>query len=72
MLVEGEPEQRLLTEACAIHEEDIAANRCMGELGAALFDEPGPVLTHCNAGSLATGGYGTALGVIRSGFRRWG
>ena len=66
--VKGAPEEALLAEARTIHEEDIAANRNMGELGAALLDEPGPVLTHCNAGALATGGYGTALGVIRSGF----
>ncbi|MDS4069944.1 MAG: S-methyl-5-thioribose-1-phosphate isomerase, partial [Candidatus Competibacter sp.] len=51
-----------------IHAEDIAANRRMGELGAALLGERGAVLTHCNAGALATGGYGTALGVIRHGY----
>jgi methylthioribose-1-phosphate isomerase len=56
----------LLQEANAIHQEDIAANQKMGELGAALIDQPCAVLTHCNAGALATGGYGTALGVIRS------
>ncbi|RMG59863.1 MAG: S-methyl-5-thioribose-1-phosphate isomerase [Gammaproteobacteria bacterium] len=61
----GATAERLLVEARAIHEEDIAANRRMGELGAALI-EGGEVLTHCNTGSLATGGYGTALGVIRS------
>ena len=67
--LQGDPEERLLAEARAIHEEDIAANHRMGELGAALLREsPGAVLTHCNTGSLATGGYGTALGVIRSGF----
>ncbi len=65
----GAPEARLLAEAQAIHAEDIAANHRIGELGAALVQEtPGAVLTHCNTGSLATGGYGTALGVIRSGF----
>ena len=63
----GDPAERLLAEARAIHEEDIAANQRMGELGAALLDERGAVLTHCNAGALATGGYGTALGVIRRG-----
>ncbi|MDS4042052.1 MAG: S-methyl-5-thioribose-1-phosphate isomerase [Candidatus Competibacter sp.] len=63
-----EPLARLLAEARAIHAEDIAANRRMGELGAALLDERGAVLTHCNTGSLATGGYGTALGVIRHGY----
>ncbi len=63
----GDPVERLLAEARAIHEEDIAANRRMGELGAALLGKRGAVLTHCNAGALATGGYGTALGVIRRG-----
>jgi len=63
----GDPEPALLAEARAIHEEDIAANHRMGALGAELVAEtPGGVLTHCNTGSLATGGYGTALGVIRS------
>ncbi len=60
------PEAALLAEARAIHEEDLAANRRMGELGAALIEGPCAVLTHCNAGALATGGYGTALGVIRA------
>ncbi|HEC16376.1 MAG TPA: S-methyl-5-thioribose-1-phosphate isomerase [Sedimenticola sp.] len=64
----GDPTARLLTEAQAIHQEDIAANRRMGELGAALIEGPTSVITHCNAGALATGGYGTALGVIRSAF----
>lgn len=66
--VSGDPVQGLLAEARAIHQEDIAANRRMGEQGAALLDERGAVLTHCNAGALATGGYGTALGVIREGY----
>jgi methylthioribose-1-phosphate isomerase len=54
--------------ACAekIHADDIAANYCMGELGAALIGQVDGILTHCNTGTLATGGYGTALGVIRS------
>ncbi|MGD8377990.1 MAG: S-methyl-5-thioribose-1-phosphate isomerase [Gammaproteobacteria bacterium] len=55
----------LLQEARAIHEEDVAQNRAMAEAGARLLDG-GSVLTHCNTGSLATGGYGTALGVIRT------
>jgi len=59
---------RLSAEARRIHDEDIAANRRMGELGAALIETPCSVLTHCNTGSLATGGYGTALGVIRSAY----
>ena len=70
-LPEGQdPQQRLLAEAQSIHAEDVAANRRMGELGARLLDTPGAVLTHCNTGSLATGGYGTALGVIRAGVAR--
>ncbi len=55
-------------EAIAVHEEDIAANKAMGELGASYINEQSVVMTHCNAGALATGGYGTALGVIRSAF----
>lgn len=54
-------------EAQAIQDEDLAANRQMGELGAALLGNDVGVLTHCNTGSLATAGYGTALGVIRAG-----
>jgi methylthioribose-1-phosphate isomerase len=53
-------------EAKAIYDEDLAANRAMGDLGAALIPERARVMTHCNAGALATAGYGTALGVIRS------
>lgn len=64
----ADPVAALLDEARAIQEEDLAANLCMGEHGAALLSEPGAVLTHCNTGSLATAGYGTALGVIRSGY----
>jgi methylthioribose-1-phosphate isomerase len=60
------PVAALLEEARRIHAEDVAANQCMGVAGAALVDEGSAVLTHCNAGALATGGYGTALGVIRS------
>ncbi|MFZ5662497.1 MAG: S-methyl-5-thioribose-1-phosphate isomerase [Pseudomonadota bacterium] len=54
-------------EAQAIAEEDLAANRRMGALGAALIEPGSGVLTHCNTGSLATAGFGTALGVIRAG-----
>ena len=57
----------LAREAQAIQDEDLAANRHMGELGAALLGNDAGVLTHCNTGSLATAGYGTALGVIRAG-----
>jgi methylthioribose-1-phosphate isomerase len=59
----------VLAEARAIHDADVAANRRMGELGAARLPEGRAVLTHCNTGSLATGGFGTALGVVRSGWR---
>ncbi|MFS8137496.1 MAG: S-methyl-5-thioribose-1-phosphate isomerase [Thermomonas sp.] len=54
-------------EARAIETEDLAANRAMGSLGAALMASGSGVLTHCNTGSLATAGFGTALGVIRAG-----
>lgn len=69
-LPEGsDPVAAMIAEAAAIHAEDIAANRRMGELGAALIEESGyGILTHCNTGSLATGGYGTALGVIRTAY----
>jgi methylthioribose-1-phosphate isomerase len=67
--IEGNPEPELLREALTIHEEDIAANRHMGTLGAELIADGRQVLTHCNTGSLATGGYGTALGVIRSAWK---
>lgn len=65
--VQGDPRPGLLEQARALHRADVGANRHMGQLGAALLDGGG-VLTHCNAGSLATGGYGTALGVIRAAF----
>jgi methylthioribose-1-phosphate isomerase len=57
---------RLLQEAQAILEEDLAANRALGNHGAALVPPRARILTHCNAGALATAGYGTALGVVRS------
>jgi len=55
-------------EAVRIHREDVEANKRMGALGAALIEPGKAVLTHCNTGALATGGYGTALGVIRSAY----
>jgi len=64
--LKGDPVPALLELARSIHEQDIQANRTMGELGAGFIDTGSAVLTHCNTGSLATGGYGTALGVIRS------
>jgi methylthioribose-1-phosphate isomerase len=57
---------RLLSEAQAILDEDVAANRALGDHGAALVPAKARILTHCNAGALATAGYGTALGVVRS------
>lgn len=60
-----EPTTALLTAAQAMHADDIAANQQIGRLGAALLPDHCAVLTHCNAGALATGGFGTALGVIR-------
>jgi methylthioribose-1-phosphate isomerase len=57
---------KMLAEAEAIHREDVLACRAMGQLGAARVPDGATILTHCNAGALATGGYGTALGVIRA------
>ena len=62
----GEIQEKILAEAHAMYEEDIAACKAMGAFGGALLPQEGGVLTHCNAGALATCGYGTALGVIRS------
>jgi methylthioribose-1-phosphate isomerase len=59
-------QQTLIEEAQRMHAEDIAANQAMGRHGATLMPATGGVLTHCNAGALATAGYGTALGVIRA------
>jgi methylthioribose-1-phosphate isomerase len=58
--------QALIEEAQRMHAEDIASNQAMGRYGATLMPSSGGVLTHCNAGALATAGYGTALGVIRA------
>ena len=63
---EGDPFPMLLAEAQAIHERDRSDNRRMGDFGAGLIEGPTSVITHCNTGGLATGGWGTALGVIRS------
>jgi len=67
-LGEGDPLPFLLMEAKKIHEEDIQANHLMGEHGSQLLEQATGLLTHCNTGALATGGYGTALGVIRSAY----
>jgi methylthioribose-1-phosphate isomerase len=56
----------LADEACRIHDEDVTMCRAIGDHGAALIPKGARILTHCNAGALATAGYGTALGVIRS------
>ncbi|MGO9232059.1 MAG: S-methyl-5-thioribose-1-phosphate isomerase [Bryobacteraceae bacterium] len=68
--VAGQPlaeiRRRLLEEALAVREEDIAICRAIGRNGAALVPDGKTVLTHCNAGALATAGYGTALGVVRA------
>jgi len=64
------PLATLKTLAEKIHSDDIAANRKLGEFGADIIGDSIGVLTHCNAGALATGGYGTALGVIRSAHQR--
>ena len=65
---DGNPVEQLLDTAKDIHQQDLQANQQMGQLGAAFIDHGSSVLTHCNTGSLATGGYGTALGVIRSAY----
>lgn len=62
----GQAVEALAREARAIHREDVAACRAIGEKGAAFVPDGATVLTHCNAGALATGGYGTALGVVRA------
>jgi methylthioribose-1-phosphate isomerase len=62
----AEIRRRLIDEAVLVREEDIAINRAIGKHGAPLVPEGKTVLTHCNAGALATAGYGTALGVIRA------
>jgi methylthioribose-1-phosphate isomerase len=64
---DGNWREVLEREAQSIDSEDLAANRRMGTLGAALIEPGSGVLTHCNTGSLATAGFGTALGVIRAG-----
>jgi methylthioribose-1-phosphate isomerase len=58
--------RRLEAEAHAIHDEDVASCRAMGRFGAEVVPGSARILTHCNAGALATAGYGTALGVIRA------
>ncbi len=66
----ADPVPRVLAEARAIHRRDREDNQRMGDFGASLIDGPTGVITHCNTGGLATGGWGTALGVIRSAYRQ--
>jgi methylthioribose-1-phosphate isomerase len=61
----AEIKDRLAADAVAIHDEDVASCRAMGRFGAELVPDGARILTHCNAGALATAGYGTALGVVR-------
>lgn len=61
--------QTLLKEAIAIRDEDLRANVAIGNLGAELLPSNSTILTHCNTGSLATAGYGTALGIIKTAWR---
>ena len=60
--------EKLIDEAAAIEKEDVETNRKIGDWGKALIEDGQSILTHCNAGELATAGYGTALGVIRAAF----
>ena len=62
----GEKSKALIEEALEIEREDVEMNKKMGEFGNSLIEDGDTILTHCNAGALATGGYGTALGVIRA------
>ncbi len=61
-----EIKQRLIDDAARVHDEDVQSCRSMGAHGATLVPDSARILTHCNAGALATAGYGTALGVIRA------
>ncbi len=66
--IAGNPIAALQALAEQIHQQDITANQTMGTIGADILADAQGLLTHCNAGALATGGYGTALGVIRSAY----
>lgn len=66
--IDGNPYEYLLGKARQIHQDDIDACHAMGKNGAEIIGQANKVMTHCNAGALATGGYGTALGVIRTAF----
>lgn len=69
-LSHSERANKVAEEALELHREDVAACKTMGAIGAEYMPDEGVVLTHCNAGALATGGYGTALGVIRAAVER--
>lgn len=60
----------LIAEAVTIHRQDVIMNRKIGRFGSEIIPEEGRILTHCNAGALATGGLGTALGVVRSAYKK--
>lgn len=70
MAAAAQQPQALLAEAHRIHEEDIAANLAMAGFGASVLGSDQGIYTHCNTGALATGGHGTALGVIRSAWQQ--
>ncbi|MCD6324279.1 MAG: S-methyl-5-thioribose-1-phosphate isomerase [Desulfurococcales archaeon] len=61
--------EAIVNEAIRIYEEDVRTNKAIGEVGKEVIEDGDTVLTHCNTGALATAGYGTALGVIRSAWR---
>jgi len=61
-------QKALVAESQKIHQEQIASDKLISRHGSKLFEDGGTILTHCNAGALATGGYGTALGVIKQAF----
>lgn len=69
-LLDSSPVAEMINCAIKIHLQDITANQKMGDIGADILADAQGLLTHCNAGALATGGYGTALGVIRSAYQR--
>ncbi len=70
LIAQGGGSQALIAEAQAIHVEDRQQNQTMGRIGADLLPDQAVVITHCNTGALATGGHGTALGVIRSAWQQ--
>lgn len=69
--LDGVADSDLFAQACAIHDEDLRINRALGDHGVSVIEAGAQVYTHCNTGALATGGWGTALGVIRSAHREF-